>query len=510
MAADAQAETIAFLSNPSNLPGADKVERIDTHCSIVFLAGAHAYKLKRAIRLPYLDYGTPETRRRMCESELALNRRTAPEIYERVSAVTREADGALRLDGKGPALDWIVVMKRFAEEDVLDHMADAGRLDRPIMERLADAIARFHRDVAIHREAGGAAALRAVFDTNLEAFHAYGPEILDMARVARLDTLLRTALDRNAALLERRRAAGKVRQCHGDLHLRNIVMLDGRPTPFDGIEFDDAIARIDVLYDLAFLLMDLEKRGLRPEANLVFNRYLADTDEWDGLALLPLFLANRAAIRSHVTAAARTHMRGEAAAKQAGEAQRYLDLALALLSPPPPRLVAVGGLSGTGKSTLARALAPPLGAAPGAVTLRTDLIRKEMAGVDPATRLPPGSYTREASAAVYGRLCERATQVLAAGHSVLADAVYADPGERAAIEAVARAAKTPFTGLWLEGSQAILEARIAARQGDASDATIDVLRRQLQYDLGDLRWARIDAGGSPEETATRAHAALKP
>ncbi|MHB1218880.1 MAG: bifunctional aminoglycoside phosphotransferase/ATP-binding protein [Alphaproteobacteria bacterium] len=503
-----QADAIAFLSDPSNLDGAETVERIDTHCSIVFLAGPRAYKLKRAIRLPYLDYGTPEKRRRMCESELALNRRTAPEIYERVAAVTREADGGLRLDGKGPALDWVVVMKRFAEDDVLDHMAEAGRLDAAMMERLADEIARFHAGIEIHREAGGAVPLRDVFDTNLEAFRAYGTGILDMGRVAWLDALLRAALDRNAPLLERRRAAGKVRQCHGDLHLRNIVMLDGRPTPFDGIEFDDAIARIDVLYDLAFLLMDLEKRGLRPQANAVFNRYLADTGEWDGLPLMPMFLANRAAIRSHVAGATRAQSRGEKAETQEKEARAYLDLALTLLSPPPPRLVAVGGLSGTGKSTLARALAPSFGAAPGAVTLRSDLIRKELAGVAPTTRLSPEAYTRAASAAVYALLCERAAQALAAGHAVVADAVFADPAERASIEAVARAARVPFHGLWLEGSQKRLEARIASRRGDASDATVDVLRRQTGFDLGPMKWTRVNADGGAADTEARARAAL--
>ncbi len=503
-----QDEIIAFLSEPSNFDGAKKIERIDTHCSIIFLAGPRAYKLKRAIRLPYLDYSTPEKRRRMCESELALNRRTAPEIYERVTAVTRATNGGLSLDGKGPVLDWVVVMKRFAEDGVLDHMAENGRLDAAVMEKLADEIARFHAGIEVHREAGGAGPLREVFDTNLEAFRAYGPEILDMSKVAQLDAELRAALERNATLLERRRAAGKVRQCHGDLHLRNIVMLDGCPTPFDGIEFDDAIARIDVLYDLAFLLMDLEKRSLRVPANTVFNRYLADTGEWDGLALMPVFLANRAAIRSHVAGAAHAQSTGAKAETKAEEARQYLTLALALLAPPPPRLIAVGGLSGTGKSTLARTLAPSFGAAPGAVVLRSDLIRKEIAGVDPATRLPAESYTREASEAVYARLCERTADALAAGHAVVADAVFADPAERASIEAVARKAGVAFRGLWLEGSQAVLEARIAARRGDASDATVDVLRRQTGFDLGAMNWSRVNADGDAGETETRARRVL--
>ena len=212
-----------------------------------------------------------------------------------------------------------------------------------------------------------------------------------------------------AALLDERRASGFVRQCHGDLHLRNIVLLDGRPTLFDGVEFNDKIACTDVLYDLAFLLMDLWRRGLPRHANAVWNRYLSDTGDLDGLSLLPLFLSCRAAVRAKTSA---TAARLQPDARRGNElqalAREYLAMAERLLHPPRPCLVAVGGFSGTGKSTLALGLAPSVGAVPGAVVIRSDEIRKRLSGVSPLDRLGPEGYSSEMSERVYATVAERA------------------------------------------------------------------------------------------------------
>ncbi|MFO0996760.1 MAG: AAA family ATPase [Alphaproteobacteria bacterium] len=506
MTTEGQRAVIDFLSDPASYPSAvDRVDRIDTHCSIVFLAGAKAYKLKRAVRLPYLDYGTVELRRRMCEAEVALNRRTAPALYEGFVPVVRDAAGHLRLDGQGEAVDWLVVMRRFAESDALNRMAERGALSEPIVEALADAIAAFHDKAETSREYGGPEAMARVLDSNRQAFAVSDPAILDAAEIERLDAMSRRALDRQAGLLVRRRAGGKVRHCHGDLHLRNIVMLDGHPVPFDGIEFDDALAWIDVLYDLAFLLMDLDHRGLRGLANLVFNRYLAATDEWDGLALMPIFLACRAAIRAHVSATAVSTQADPTRARAfASDAESYLRHAFECLAPKPARLVAIGGLSGTGKSTLARALAPHLGVAPGAVILRSDVLRKTLFGVAPTARLPPEAYLPEINERVYARIHALAHTTVGGGHSAVADAVFARPAERAEIEIVAREHGASFTGLWLEAPLGALEGRIEARQGDASDATVAVLHQQQHYQLGPIGWHRLDASGPPERTLAEA------
>jgi predicted kinase len=298
-------------------------------------------------------------------------------------------------------------------------------------------------------------------------------------------------------LLDARRAQGFVKRCHGDLHLRNICLMNGRPTLFDAIEFNDDFAIIDVLYDLAFLLMDLRHAGLAKAASVVFNHYMELRDDIYGLPLLPLMLSLRAQIRAHVTAAIAGHMPNPDALH--GEARRYLMEAADYLAPPTPRLVAVGGLSGSGKSRAARELAPYLGA-PGAVVLRSDVIRKRLAGCKPWEKLDKTAYTPDSSDRTYAALCSEAAVLLAHGIPVIADAVFSKPAERAAIQAVAEAAGVPFTGLWLESDPVIAEQRILMRRRNASDATPEVLQAQLAYDVGPLDWPRIDSSFAKDRT----------
>jgi predicted kinase len=341
--------------------------------------------------------------------------------------------------------------------------------------------------------------MRWVIDGNAAGFAEYGRDCLDQRICQTLTDHLRRELGRHAALLDRRQAAGLVRQCHGDLHLRNIVMLDGQPTPFDGVEFNDEIACIDVLYDLAFLLMDLWRRGLTRHANLLLNGYLARTFDFEGLAALPLFLACRAAIRAKTSATA-ARLQTEDAPRRELEAlaQRYLSMAVDLAKPADPMLVAIGGRSGTGKSTLALSMAPHTGPVPGAIVLRSDVIRKTLVGVHPLERLPATAYTRGMSTRVYRALADRAHIALRAGHAAIVDAVFAAPEERAAIEAVAANVAVPFFGLWLNAPADVLVARVEARRGDASDANADVVRQQLVTDPGPVSWQRIDAARDPD------------
>ncbi len=515
--AEDQSAVIAFLADARNHgAGVESVGRVETHISEIFLAGETAYKLKRAVKFPYLDFSNSELRRAACEAEVALNRRTAPALYLGTAAVTRGPDGALALDtgnGDGVPVDWLVVMRRFAEDDVFDRMAARGALDTALVERLADTVARFHAGAEPGGEHGGAEGMRAIVAKNAQCLSDAPRGVLDAAGIERLDEAARAALDRAGDLLDARRAEGSVRRCHGDLHLRNIVLVDGAPVLFDCIEFSESLACIDVLYDFAFLLMDLLHRDLRPLANAALNRYLDATGDYAGLAALPLFLSCRAAVRAHVTAAmladAADATEGAARPDAAAAARAYLDLALDLLPPPPPRLVAVGGLSGTGKSTLARAIAPEIGAAPGAVVLRSDLIRKELMGVGRNEKLPEEGYSDAITQRVYAAIAERAGAALAAGHAVVADAVHARPGERAAIAAAALRHDAAFAGLWLEAPGELLEGRVSGRTGDASDADAAIVRRQLGYELGEIDWARVDASGGAEATLAAASAALE-
>lgn len=496
-----QADVVAFLSRPGTL-AAEAPEIVETHASIVFLTGERAYKLKRDIRYSYLDYSTPERRRTACETELELNRAFAPSLYLGVEPIVRDRDGTLRLGGEGQALDWLVVMVQFNPAAQLDRMAERGALTDELARALADEIAERHRAGAARPDHGGSAGLASAMDGIITNLGIEAETILAPAAVDAWTERARQALATHTALLDRRRADGKVRACHSDLHLRNICVLDGHPTLFDAIEFDPALSSIDVLYDLAFLLMDLHGRGLERFANLVFNQYLDANDETDGLALLPLFMSVRAAIRAEVSAtAARMSADVQTRRTAASDARRYLDLARELLEPHAPVLLAIGGLSGTGKSTLAYHLAPRLGRAPGARVLRSDVLRKRLAGVPPNSRLPPRFYTPEARQAVYAALAQETARCFGTGHAVIADAVFDRPGERILLETPG----VPFRGHWLTAPIDTLRRRVASRGADASDATVDVVDRQGAEDhpVPD-GWIGIDAGGTADQVAHRA------
>jgi len=496
MVTEDQSAVVAFLGSPV-AHGGETVKRVDTHSAIVFLAGNRVWKLKRAVRYDYLDFSTAERRRIACEGELRLNRRTAPSIYRGVVPVMQRADKSLAIGGPGTPIDWLVEMNRFDEDQLFDRLATRNQLDLRLMRPLATAIARFHADAEPRPDHGGRAGMTWVATGNAEGFAEFGQTILNESacRQVTADTL--REIERHAALLEIRRAGGLVRQCHGDLHLRNIVLLDGRPTLFDAIDFNDEIACADVLYDLSFLLMDLWRRRLPRHANAVWNGYLAETGDHSGLSLMPLFLSCRAAVRAKTSATA-ARLQSDAGARLELEraAQGYLTMAHQFLHPPPASIVAIGGFSGTGKSTLAYALGADVGAPPGAVVLRSDEIRKQLCGVSALERLGPEGYTSEISQRVYAALTARAAGVVRSGYSAIADAVFARPVDRTAIERAALDAGVPFFGLWLEAPEPLLVERLRRRSVDASDADADVLHMQEVQGAGQVTWQRLDASAT--------------
>jgi len=497
-----QSATIDFLSEPGSYPHAPKaVERIDTHGAVIFLAGERAYKLKRAVKLAYLDFSSLEKRRAVCERELALNRVTAPELYRGLLSVRRDANGGLSFEGEGEIVDWVIEMRRFDADQLFDALAKAGRLEPALLERLAQAVERFHAQAPQLRQCAWHGSLAQVTKTVTAALaHA---ELAELGLETAI-TGLRGALESGTPLLNARREAGLVRRCHGDLHLKNIVLIGGEPRLFDALEFDEELATVDVLYDLGFLLMDLWHRGLRGEANLVLNHYFAREPsdiEWAGLALLPLFLSLRAGVRAMVGLDGLALAQGEQRSALRDETRSYAALAMALVAPPPPRLIAIAGLSGTGKTTVARALAPWIGAAPGALHLRSDLERKALFGAGPTQRLGAEAYGEQANARVYARLAAKAEAILRARHPVVLDATFMREEDRAALAALAGRSGVRLEAVWLEADAAQMASRVTARRGDASDADAAIVQRQLSESAeSPPNWRKVDARGSCEAT----------
>ena len=475
---------------------------VDTHISRVVIGRERAYKIKKPVSFSYVDFSTREKRAAAAANEIAINRRTAPQIYLGTRRISRSTDGALEMDGAGETLETIVEMRSFDQADLFDQMAQRGALSADLMTRLTEKLVAFHRAAAPHVDARGAEAMAQILAIDEGALAGSG--LATPERVAAFERALQDRFAEIAALLDARAAAGKTRRCHGDLTLRNICLFAGEPTPFDAIEFDERLATIDVLYDLAFLLMDLGHRGLADHANLVFNRYFDASDETDGLPALPFFMAVRASIRAHVTATQAKGAKGENAATLRAEAQSYFDLGERLTAPRRKALVVIGGFSGSGKSTLAAALAPHLGPAPGARILSSDRIRKRMHGVAPTERLPQEAYAPDVSERVYAEMRQEAARILTRGGAVVADAVFDRREMAAAIEKLARDNGAPFTGFWLTASRENMARRIEGRRGDPSDATATILDMQIAKGAAPQGWLRLDATRERAEIAAEA------
>jgi aminoglycoside phosphotransferase family enzyme/predicted kinase len=494
--ADAQDRVFAFLADPATHPG---VRRIDTHAATVLLEGARALKIKRAVRFPYLDYSTLAKRKAACDEEIKVNRPFAPQIYHRVVPITQNGDGSLSIDGSGPPVEFAIEMTRFDERQTIDHLAEAGSLDPGLVGAIADAIAASHVTAPRAPAEPWIGSILPIIEDNTAAFRTTGCFPAD--EIDDLEIVFQLAFFRVHRLLERRGRQGYVRRCHGDLHLANIVLVECKPVLFDAIEFDPVMATVDVLYDLAFPMMDFMRYDQHAAANSLLNRYLKVTssESLDALAALPLLMSLRAAIRAKVLLA-----RLDRTARQDADimrsARKYFELARRLIHPPAPTLVAIGGLSGTGKSVLAHALAPNVMPLPGAIVLRSDVLRKQHFQINETERLPANAYEPQIAERIYDTLVNRASRILVQGHSVVVDAVFARETERAAIREVALKQKVRFVGFFLATDLATRQKRVRRRESDVSDVTPEIAGLQEKYDIGAVDWDVIDASGTPGQT----------
>lgn len=459
---------------------------IETHVSWVLLLPGAAYKFKKAVRLPFLDYGTLDARRRCCEEEVRLNRRLAPGLYLGVAPVGGSV-AQPRLGGGGPVLEYAVHMRAFPQQALWSVRAGAGLLQAAETGQMACLLAAFHRGAARAPDTaqwGGAALVAARAGDDLAEIAALAGEGA-RTRLASLGSWQRAQEAVLAAVFSRRRARGQVREGHGDLHCANLLTLDGGVAAFDCIEFNDSMRWIDTMQDFAFAWMDLQYYRQPPLAALLLNRYLQEGGDYDGLRVLRYFGVQRALVRAKVAL-----LHGE---KGGGAAHGYLALAAALAAAPRPALVIMHGLSGSGKSSVAARLAEALGA----VQIRADVERKRLAGIAPQTRAAAregeGIYSRRAGLATQRALAAAARCAVEGGFVAILDATFLDARQRLRFGRRAQLMRVPFLLLDVRAPLALLEQRLAARSGDASDAGLAVLHQQI-------------AGYAPLAQAERAHA----
>ncbi len=477
-----QRRVVRLMLDPTTHGGAP-VQHIQTHISHVFLAGDYAYKMKKAVTLPFVDFSRSDARRKACEGEIDVNKRTAPDIYLDVATVNL-SKGRLRLSGPGTPVDYLVRMRRFPQECVLDRIASEDKLTPALVRGIADRAAELHLSAQRIRPGPLTEDFEQTATDLMARLNAAASSEGVKACIQRLDPLMQTALEKRLPEIHARARHGALRHGHGDLHLRNLCLFNGQVRLFDAIEFEPKFSHIDILYDIAFVVMDLLHRDRQAEAVILLSRYLSATRDYSGIDNLRLFMAVRAGVRALIALLDQT-------ADRSDRAIEYLRLATDILDrPKTAQVIAIGGRSGTGKSTLAQALAPALAAAPDVIVLRADEVRKRMLGAAPESKLPHSAYRAEVTQQVYRRLFQDAARVVRNGATAILDASFLDKENRKSFSALGRRLGVPATGLWLTAPTGVLTGRLDNRKGDASDADASVMLRQSDPGVSD-GWCEI-------------------
>ena len=461
------------------------VELLETHISYVLLAGSHAYKIKKAVNLGFLDFSTLVRRHKFCEEELRLNRRLAPEMYQAVIAITGTLEHP-QLGGDGEAIEYAVQMQRFPQDALLDQQLNEGLLSTACIDQLADTLASFHG--RINRAApddplGTPQAVWVPMAENFAQLRTLLPDAAHACRLERLETWSRQRFAELARLLASRSNAGYIRECHGDLHLGNIAWVDRELHVFDCIEFSPALRWIDVFNEIAFLVMDLEERGRPDYGYRLLNRYLETTGDYGGLPLLDFYKVYRALVRTKICAIREQQQTSHGPGAQLADSERYLDYAEQATLPRQPCLLLMHGVAGSGKTWLAGQLQEQFGA----LRIRSDVERKRLRGLAPAAHsdsgVGQGLYDPATTTCTYDRLLELATGIVAAGYPVVVDAANLQAWQRVPFCQLAKMRRLPFAIIACTAPPAVLQARIAQRLangGDASEATQAVLAHQIQ------------------------------
>jgi uncharacterized protein len=459
-------------------PVTGAIELIQTHISYVFLTGEYVYKIKKPVNFGFLDFSTVAQRQHFCQEELRLNQRAAAELYLEVLPIVQVGE-EFALNGTGTAVEYTVKMQQFPQSALLSEIFDRGELTEQHMLDLADEVAKFHDTAAINdhiRSYGTVEKVRQAFDENYEQTvgNIGGPQTQQQFDETKAYT------DRlfveQAAVIKARIGADKIRECHGDAHLRNIALWKGRLWLFDCIEFNEPFRFVDTMYDVGFICMDLDARQRPDFSNAFLNRYLEQTGDYEGLQVLPLYLSRQAYVRAKVTAFLLLDPTVPDAAKREAEttSAAYYRLAWEYTQAKTGKLIMMSGLSGSGKSTIAQTIAR----SHNGIHLRSDAIRKHLAGIPVMERGGDAIYTPEMTQKTYDRLLELAVLLAKQGYTVILDAKYDRQALRAPVIAQAQAAGLALQVLHCDAPIAVLQERVARRTGDIADATVTVLAAQ--------------------------------
>ncbi|MCQ2965362.1 MAG: AAA family ATPase [Alphaproteobacteria bacterium] len=502
-----QSSLIKALSVPETfgLKSNCKILIKETNISELFMTGDLVYKLKRGVKYPYVDYSTVEKRKKACENEKRLCDLWAPGLSHGVYPIRLTSKG-YRVGNVPPLggeiVDYLFVMKEFPEDMLFDRLTDRGDLDRFEMMDTAERIYEMHKSAKIVEDRDPVEIIKGRIVENNAMIRCFVPSIFDAEDVDELENLQIKALNEVKDLLYKRGTEGKIRYCHGDLNLRNIAMYNGKVTLFNPIEFYDDLVKIDTLYDFAFLLVDMESKGLRRLVSILFNHYMSLSGDWDGVLALPLFLSCRAAVNAYVFAERSSEIMDKPASNlMANRAYEQFVLAKRFLKQEKPILVACGGLSGSGKSRISREAAPYIGNPIGAVILRDDVIRKNLLKIDLEDYIPTDTYTDDQENLVFKTICEQCVQILKNGQSVVVDALFHNEKQRELIEKIARDLHIKFQGIWVDAPIEIRKERVMKRLRNPSDVkSPEELDAQLNIDVGYINWEKIDTSGDKMTT----------
>ncbi|MGP1375820.1 MAG: AAA family ATPase [Almyronema sp.] len=462
-----------FYPHPVQVP----IELVQTHVSYVLLTGEFAYKLKKNVNFGFLDYSTLEKRQHFCQEELRLNRRAAAPIYLEVVSIGKTGD-RFQL-GEGEAVEYAVKMRQFPQSALLSHLFEQGALTAELLQRLAQAIAEFHTEAETNdyiRGFGEVAQIRASIDENYAQTTDFigGPQT--QTQFDQTQAYTDRFFAQEQALFQQRIDQNRIRACHGDLHLNNICLWQDQLYLFDCIEFNEPFRFVDVMFDIAYIVMDLEA-GDRPDLRTVFlNHYVEQTGDWEGLEILPLYVSRQSYVRAKVTSFLLNDPSVLAAekTKASRKAAPYYRLAWAYTQPQQGQIFVMSGLSGSGKTTTARQLAQQIGA----IHIRSDAVRKHLAGVPLAAKGSDAIYTPEMSQKTYARLLDLGIRLAKRGYPVVLDAKYDRQAMRQAVIEQAEAKDIPLQILYCDIPPAVMQQRLQQRTGDIADATPAVLAQQ--------------------------------